>query len=278
VVVVVLCGAHVRVTCAAPARPQHTPNNAPPPPPNKQPQKKIVEGAFLTFGSLGFLIRLLDQPYDGPRVFQACALCAVLHAACARDCGRLLSRALFCALPRLCHALLHSLLTPPTPPAPQKNTPPTTQTHPPPTPKKTTSKKHKKALIPATLALSLVEAVALAAVLRPFNRRLRQCMGRMYGFTLDVFTHVSTVVALGLQGLLSADYRRFAQDNFACFTTYNNIVELVAFVWRALVFCCGEMQEGGGSCCCVVCLRCVLLLLMRARAVQNAQRHHTHPL
>ena len=51
-------------------------------------------------------------------------------------------------------------------------------------------------------------------------------MGRMYGFTLDVFSHVSTVVALGLQDLLAADYRRFAADNFACFTTYNNIVRV----------------------------------------------------
>lgn len=51
----------------------------------------------------------------------------------------------------------------------------------------------------------------------PPPHRLRQCMGRMFGFTLDVFSHAPTVAALGLQPLLRADYRRFATDNYTAF-------------------------------------------------------------
>ena len=68
---------------------------------------RIVEGVVLTFGSLGFLIQLLNLPYAGPRVFQC--------------------------------------------------------------------------LVPVALVVSLLEAAALAAVMRPVNLRLRQAMGRMYG-------------------------------------------------------------------------------------------------
>lgn len=38
---------------------------------------RVVEGAALTFGSLGFLLQLFNLPYNGPRVFQALVLAAL---------------------------------------------------------------------------------------------------------------------------------------------------------------------------------------------------------
>jgi ABC-type multidrug transport system fused ATPase/permease subunit len=68
---------------------------------------RVLEGFFLAFGSLGFLIQLFNLPYAGPRVFQS--------------------------------------------------------------------------LVPAAMAVSLLEAAALAGLMRPVNLKLRQAMGRMFG-------------------------------------------------------------------------------------------------
>lgn len=42
-------------------------------------------------------------------------------------------------------------------------------------------------------------------------------MGRMFGFTLDMFSHIGSVTGLGLQPLLRDNYRLFAADNYANF-------------------------------------------------------------
>jgi ABC-type bacteriocin/lantibiotic exporter with double-glycine peptidase domain len=49
---------------------------------------------------------------------------------------------------------------------------------------------------------------------RGLNLRVRQALGRMFGFTLDAFSKVDTVGALGLEHRLVADYKGFATDYF----------------------------------------------------------------
>lgn len=46
--------------------------------------------------------------------------------------------------------------------------------------------------------------------------RVRQSLGRMFGFSLDVFSKMDAVGALGLEGRLLADYKSFATDYFRC--------------------------------------------------------------
>jgi hypothetical protein len=49
---------------------------------------------------------------------------------------------------------------------------------------------------------------------RRLNLGVRQALGRMFGFTLDTFSKVDLVVALGMEPRAVADYRNFARDYF----------------------------------------------------------------
>jgi len=64
------------------------------------------------------------------------------------------------------------------------------------------------------LLLSGLEGFATGLLARTLNLKVRQSLGRMFGFSLDVFSKMDAVGALGLEGRLLADYRSFARDYF----------------------------------------------------------------
>lgn len=66
------------------------------------------------------------------------------------------------------------------------------------------------------MGIDLVEAWAFGHLARQLNLKVRQSLGRMFGFTLDAFGQISTVAALNLEPRLVSDYRLFARDYFTC--------------------------------------------------------------
>lgn len=64
------------------------------------------------------------------------------------------------------------------------------------------------------LLMSGLEGFTTGLVARTLNLRVRQSLGRMFGFSLDVFSKIEAVGALGLEGRLLADYKCFARDYF----------------------------------------------------------------
>jgi ABC-type bacteriocin/lantibiotic exporter with double-glycine peptidase domain len=64
------------------------------------------------------------------------------------------------------------------------------------------------------LVLSGAEGFATGWLARGLNLAVRQSLGRMFGFSLDVWSKVDAVGALGLESRLVADYRSFAADYF----------------------------------------------------------------
>lgn len=64
------------------------------------------------------------------------------------------------------------------------------------------------------LLLSGLEGFGTGLLARALNLKVRQSLGRMFGFSLDVFSKMDAVGALGLEGRLLADYRCFADDYF----------------------------------------------------------------
>jgi hypothetical protein len=64
------------------------------------------------------------------------------------------------------------------------------------------------------LLLSGAEAFLTGMMARSFNLRVRQSLGRMFGFTLDTFSKMDLVGSLGLEQRLWIDYKHFASDYF----------------------------------------------------------------
>ena len=64
------------------------------------------------------------------------------------------------------------------------------------------------------LLLSGAEAFLAGMVARSLNLRVRQSLGRMFGFTLDIFSKIDLVGSLGLEHRLWLDYKHFASDYF----------------------------------------------------------------
>ena len=46
--------------------------------------------------------------------------------------------------------------------------------------------------------------------------KVRQALGRMFGFTLDAFSKIETVASLGLEMRMLRDYQLYALDYFRC--------------------------------------------------------------
>lgn len=45
-------------------------------------------------------------------------------------------------------------------------------------------------------------------------QKVRQALGRMFGFTLDTFSKIETVSSLGLEMKMLNDYRSYSRDYF----------------------------------------------------------------
>lgn len=65
------------------------------------------------------------------------------------------------------------------------------------------------------LMLSGLEGFVTGLAARALNLRVRQSLGRMFGFSLDIFSKMDTVGCLGLESRLLGDYTYFARDYFS---------------------------------------------------------------
>jgi hypothetical protein len=113
-------------------------------------------------------------------------------------------------------------------------------------------------ILPVTIIASLLEAAAVGAVVRPLNLKMRQSMGRTFGFNLDIFTNIGTVASLGISNLLQSDYARFASDVAAgtcrlalmgsahrCFTTAMASAMRLLFLWQGGYQVSGRAEHWG---------------------------------
>lgn len=109
-------------------------------------------------------------------------------------------------------------------------------------------------ILSTTISASLLEAVAAGALARPLNLRLRQAMGRTYGFSLEVFSGIEAVASLGLADLLTSDYPRFASDvaraaraQALLNTAHGSFTRVMSAAMRLLFLWQGGMQVGGAG-------------------------------
>eukprot|EP00884_Botryococcus_braunii_P000803 jgi/Botrbrau1/10723/Bobra.357_1s0024.1 len=83
------------------------------------------------------------------------------------------------------------------------------------------------------MGIDVIEAWAFGHLARQLNLKVRQSLGRMFGFTLDAFGQITTVAALNLEPRLVSDYRLFARDYFS-----NTIVLNIALAaHRSFTYC-----------------------------------------
>ena len=81
--------------------------------------------------------------------------------------------------------------------------------------------------MPLLLAIIIIQVlnVVAGATFGPYARRknlaVRQALGRLYGFTLDTFTHIRTLVSNQMERRQSRDYWSFAVDYFRRSYTLN---------------------------------------------------------
>ncbi|WIA17366.1 hypothetical protein OEZ85_014227 [Tetradesmus obliquus] len=87
------------------------------------------------------------------------------------------------------------------------------------------------------LMLSGMEGFLTGLGARALNLRVRQSLGRMFGFSLDIFSKMDAVGTLGLEARLTADYKCFAADYFSNTFKLNTLLALHKSYTYALAAC-----------------------------------------
>ena len=87
--------------------------------------------------------------------------------------------------------------------------------------------------VPLLVAIVVVQCanIVIGYIFGPYARQknlaVRQALGRMYGFALDTFTHIRTVVSLQMEARMSRDYLFYCVDYFRRSFTLNSATKLL---------------------------------------------------